>query len=62
MQDRLVGKVQRQRAQLGDSCNSLSVEDLEKVRGSGNEGRDESERCFDMTRDEGERRIRILGV
>lgn len=37
MQDRLVGKVQRQRAQLGDYWNSLSVEGLDKVRGNGNE-------------------------
>lgn len=40
MQERLVGKVQRQRAQLGDYCNSLSVKGLDQGRGSGNEGRD----------------------
>lgn len=57
MLDRLVGKVQRQRAQLGDYCKSLSVEGLDKVRGSGNEGKNESERGFDMMRDERERRI-----
>lgn len=61
MLDRLVGKVQRQRAQLGDYCKSLS-EGLDKVRGSGNEGKNESERGFDTMRDERERRIRILGV
>lgn len=51
----------RGRAQLGDYCNNLSVEGQDKVRSSGNEGRGESEKGFDMMRDEGERR-RILGV
>lgn len=40
----------------------LSVKGLNQGRGSGNEGRDLSERGFDLMRDEGERRIRILGV
>lgn len=38
MQDSSVGKVQRQRAQLGGYWNSASVEGLDKVRAVGTRG------------------------
>lgn len=60
MQDRLVGKVQWQRAQLGSYCNSLGVEGLDKVRG--NEGRHESERLHGHSFHDERRERRILGV